>query len=231
MAAYIIRRLVGMLPTLLLVSILTFIIIQLPPVDFASQLAAQVAGSGGQADERFIEGIRHQYGLDQPLLVRYFVWMGGILHGDFGYSFQWKRPVAELIGSRLAFTLLLSCLALAFTWLVAIPIGIYAATRQYSWRDVALTTLGFLGLSVPDFMLGLIYLFVAASGFGFSASGLVTADLEQAPWTLTKVVDFLTHLGWAVVILGVAGTAQLIRIMRGNLLDVLGQQFVSTARA
>jgi len=228
---YVVRRLVGMVPTLILVSILTFIIIQLPPVDFATQLAAQVAGSGGQADERFIEVIRHQYGLDQPVWVRYFIWMGGVLHGDFGYSFEWKRPVAELIGSRLAFTMLLSCLALAFTWIVAIPIGIYSATRQYSWRDVGLTTLGFLGLSIPDFMLGLVYLYVAATFFGFSASGLVTADLEQAPWSVAKAVDFVSHLGWAVVILGVAGTAQLIRIMRGNLLEALGQQFVTTARA
>lgn len=231
MASYVLRRLVGMVPTLLLVSVLTFIIIQLPPVDFATQLAAQVAGSGGQADERFVQLIRHQYGLDQPVWLRYFVWMGGVLHGDFGYSFMWKQPVAQLIGGRLAFTLLISCLALAFTWIVAVPIGIYSATRQYSWRDVALTTFGFLGLSVPDFMLGLVYLYVAATFFGFSASGLVTADLEQAPWSVTKAVDFLTHLGWAVVILGVAGTAQLIRIMRGNLLEALGQQFVTTARA
>ena len=231
MLNYVVRRLVGMVPTLILVSILTFIIIQLPPVDFATQLAAQVAGSGGQADERFIEVIRHQYGLDQPVWLRYFIWMGGVLHGDFGYSFEWKRPVAELIGSRLAFTMLLSCLALAFTWIVAIPIGIYSATRQYSWRDVTLTTLGFLGLSIPDFMLGLVYLYVAATFFGFSASGLVTADLEQAPWSVAKAVDFVSHLGWAVVILGVAGTAQLIRIMRGNLLEALGQQFVTTARA
>jgi peptide/nickel transport system permease protein len=228
---YVIRRLIGMVPTLILVSVLTFIIIQLPPVDFATQLAAQIAGSGGQADERFIELIRHQYGLDQPVWLRYFIWVGGILHGDFGYSFMWKQPVANLIAGRIAFTLLLSCLALGLTWLVAIPIGIYSATHQYSWRDLVLTTFGFLGLSIPDFMLGLVYLYVAATFFGFSASGLVTADLEQAPLSMTKAVDFVTHLGWAVVILGVAGTAQLIRIMRGNLLEALGQQFVTTARA
>jgi peptide/nickel transport system permease protein len=163
--------------------------------------------------------------------LRYVTWIVGCLHGDFGYSFEWKQPVGDLIGSRIVFTLVLSVLALAFSWLVAIPIGIYSATRQYSAGDVALTTLGFLGLSIPDFMLGLVYLFVATVVFSASASGLVSADLEQAPWTLAKVWDFLSHLIPAVVIIGLAGTAQLIRIMRGNLLEILGQQFVTTARA
>ena len=231
MAAYITRRLLGMIPTLFLVSVLTFIIIQLPQGDYATALAAQAAASGGTGDEAFIQTIRHQYGLDQPVYLRYVTWIVGCLHGDFGYSFEWKQPVADLIGSRIAFTLVLSLLALAFSWLVAIPIGIYSATHQYSPGDVGLTTLGFLGLSIPDFMLGLVYLFVATTVFSASASGIVSSDLEQAPWTLTKVWDFISHLVPAVVILGVAGTAQLIRIMRGNLLEILGQQFVTTARA
>jgi peptide/nickel transport system permease protein len=231
MATYIIRRLITMVPTLLLVSVLTFIIIQLPQGDYATALAAQAAASGGTGDQAFIETIRHQYGLDQPIYLRYFTWIIGCLHGDFGYSFEWKQPVGSLIGGRLAFTLLVAALALAFSWLVAIPIGIYSATRQYSIGDVSLTTLGFLGLSIPDFMLALLYLFIATIVFHASASGLVSADLEQAPWTTAKVWDFVQHLFWAVVIIGVAGTAQLIRIMRGNLLEVLGQQFITTARA
>jgi peptide/nickel transport system permease protein len=231
MLAYITRRLLGMIPTLFLVSILTFVIIQLPQGDYATALAAQAAGSGGTGDEAFVQAIRHQYGLDQPVYLRYVTWIVGCLHGDFGYSFEWKRPVGELIGSRLGFTLLLSVLALGFSWIVAIPIGIYSATHQYSAGDVGLTTLGFLGLSIPDFMLGLVYLFVAAFYFNASANGLVSADLEQAPWTLVKAWDFISHLVPAVIILGVAGTAQLIRIMRGNLLETLGQQFVTTARA
>src|SRR5207302_911595 len=145
--------------------------------------------------------------------------------------FEWKQPVADLIGSRIAFTLLLSILALGFSWLVAIPIGIYSATHQYSKEDVGLTTLGFLGLSIPDFMLALVYLLVATLIVRFSASGIVSADLEQAQWSLAKAWDFLAHLIPAVVIVGLAGTAQLIRIMRGNLLEILGQQFVTTARA
>jgi peptide/nickel transport system permease protein len=231
MVNFIIRRLLGMIPTLVLVSILTFVIISLPAGDYATALAAQAAASGGTGDEAFIQTIRHQYGLDQPLYLRYVTWIVGCVHGDFGYSFEWKQPVADLIASRIAFTLLLSLLALAFSWVVAIPIGIYSATHQYSPADVGLTTVGFLGLSIPDFMLGLVYLFIATVVFGASASGLISADLEQAPWTLTKAWDFVGHLFWAVLIIGVAGTAQLMRIMRGNLLETLGQQFVTTARA
>jgi peptide/nickel transport system permease protein len=231
MAAYVTRRLLGMIPTLFLVSVLTFIIIQLPQGDYATALAAQAAASGGTGDEAFIQTIRHQYGLDQPVYVRYLTWILGCLHGDFGYSFEWHQPVADLIGSRIAITLLLSVLALGFSWIVAIPIGIYSATHQYSKGDVALTSLGFLGLSIPDFMLGLVYLFIATTVFSASASGLVSADLEQAPWGLGKIWDFISHLIPAVIIIGAAGTAQLIRIMRGNLLETLGQQFVTTARA
>ena len=183
MATYIVRRLLGMIPTLFLVSVLTFVIIQLPQGDYATALAAQAAASGGSGDEAFIQTIRHQYGLDQPVYMRYFTWMLGVLHGDFGYSFEWHQPVADLIGARIAMTLLLSILALAFSWIVAIPIGIYSATHQYSKGDVALTSLGFLGLSIPDFMLALVYLFVATTWLSASASGLVSADLEQAPWS------------------------------------------------
>jgi peptide/nickel transport system permease protein len=211
--------------------VLTFVIIQLPQGDYATALAALAAASGGSGDQAFIETFRHQYGLDQPLYLRYFTWIIGCLHGDFGYSFEWKQPVGDLIASRLAFTLLIAVLALGFSWLVAIPIGIYSATKQYSAGDVGLTTLGFLGLSIPDFMLALVYLFFATIVFHASASGLVSADLEQSPWTIPKFWDFFQHLFWAVIIIGVAGTAQLIRIMRGNLLEILGQQFVTTARA
>lgn len=225
------RRLLGMIPTLVLVSVLTFIIIQLPQGDYATALAAQTAASGGSSDEAFIQAIRHQYGLDQPIYVRYVTWILGCLHGDFGYSFEWHQPVADLIGARIAMTLLLSVLALGFSWAIAIPIGIYSATHQYSKGDVALTTLGFLGLCIPDFMLALVYLFVATMVLSASPSGLVSADLEQAPWSFAKAVDFVGHLLPAVIIIGAAGAAQLIRIMRGNLLETLGQQYVTTARA
>jgi peptide/nickel transport system permease protein len=220
-----------MIPTLFIVSILTFIIIQLPPGDFLTTLSAQAAETGGSIDLAAMENLKKQYGLDQPMYVQYWNWVSGFPRGDFGYSFEWKKPVSDLIASRLGFTLVLSGLALVFTWLVAIPIGIYSATHQYSIADFGLTTLGFLGLSVPDFMLGLIYLFVGVFVFNAPVGGLVSPELEDAPWSPTKFLDLGNHLLWPTIILGAAGTAQLIRIMRGNLLETLSQQFVTTARA
>jgi len=220
-----------MIPTLFVVSVLTFIIIQLPPGDFLTTLSIQAAQSGSSMDEGAMEALRRQYGLDQPMYVQYLSWIAGFPRGDFGYSIEWKTPVADLIGSRISFTLMYSLLALIFTWIVAIPIGIYSATHQYSWGDVALTFLGFIGLSVPAFMLGLVYLFVAAFWFNSSVGGLMTPGLEDAPWTGAKILDVANHLIWPTIIVGLAGTAQLIRIMRGNLLEILGQQYVTTARA
>src|SRR5919197_943923 len=231
MLTYIARRLLAMIPNLLLVSVVTFVIIQLPPGDFLTTLATQAAQSGGSIDEGAMESLRRQYGLDQPMYVQYVAWVSGFPRGDFGYSVEWKRPVSELIASRLGFTLVLSGLALVFMWLVAIPIGIYSATHQYSFGDVGLTALGFLGLSVPDFMLGLVYLFIGVFVFNAPVGGLVSPELENAPWTGAKVLDLVSHLIWPTIILGAAGTAQLIRIMRGNLLETLSQQFVTTARA
>jgi peptide/nickel transport system permease protein len=231
MLTYIVRRLFGMVPTLFVVSVLTFIIIQLPPGDFLTTLSTQAAATGSSMDEGAMEAMRRQYGLDQPMYVQYLSWIAGFPRGDFGYSVEWKAPVSELITSRLGFTLLFSVLALVFTWIVAIPIGIYSATHQYSWGDVLLTFLGFLGLSIPAFMLGLVYLFVAAFWFNASVGGLMTPGLENAPWDVAKVVDVVNHLFWPTIIVGAAGTAQLIRIMRGNLLEILGQQYITTARA
>ncbi|MFN8632472.1 MAG: ABC transporter permease [Chloroflexota bacterium] len=231
MLTYILRRLLGMVPTLFVVSVLTFIIVQLPPGDFITTLSTQAAVAGSSIDDRAIEALRRQYGLDQPYYVQYWEWVSGFPRGDFGYSAEWKAPVATLIASRLAFTLLLSGLALIFMWAVALPIGIYSATHQYSWGDVGLTFLGFLGLSVPDFMLALVYLFLGAFVFDVPVGGLVSSELENAPWNATKILDLGNHIIWPTIILGAAGTAQLIRIMRGNLLEILGQQYITTARA
>ena len=231
MLTYIVRRLFGMLPTLFVVSVLTFVIIQLPPGDFLTTLSIQASATGSSMDEGAMEVLRRQYGLDQPMYIQYLSWISGFPRGDFGYSIEWKTPVADLIGSRLGFTLMYSLLALVFTWMVAIPIGIYSATHQYSWGDVILTFIGFLGLSIPAFMLGLVYLFVAAFWFNSSVGGLMTPGLENEPWNATKILDVTNHLLWPTIIVGAAGTAQLIRIMRGNLLEILGQQYITTARA
>jgi len=231
MLTFVVRRVLAMIPTLLLVSIMTFIIIQLPPGDFMTSLQALAASSGSGADEAAMESLRQTYGLNEPVYVQYFKWISGFLRGDFGYSFEWKRPVSELIAGRLALTVILSGISLIIMWVVAVPIGIYSATKQGSAGDHTLTFLGFLGLSVPDFLLGLIYIFVGIFVFGTSVSGLMSSEMEQAPWGLPKILNLLSHLFFPALILSVAGMAQLIRIMRGSLLDVLGQQYITTARA
>ncbi|MBI4758812.1 MAG: ABC transporter permease, partial [Chloroflexi bacterium] len=231
MLAYILRRILVMIPTLFVVSVVTFIIIQLPPGDFITSLQAEIAASGGGQDAATLEGLRHRYGLDQPFYIQYLKWISGFPRGGFGYSLEWNAPVWDLIADRLALTLLVSGLALVFMWVVSIPIGVYSATHKYSPSDNALTLLGFLGLSVPDFMLALVYLVFATLALGMSASGLFSPGMERAPWGVPKLLDLLNHLWAPVLILGLGGTAELIRIMRGNLLDVLGQQFITTARA
>jgi len=231
MIAYIVKRILGMIPTLIIISIITFIIIQLPPGDFVTTAQAEIAASGGGMDASAVEAMRIRYGLDQPLLVQYWRWVSGFPRGDFGYSLEWSAPVWDIMAGRLGWTLLLSGLALVFMWLVSIPIGIYSARHKYSLGDNVFSFLGFLGLSVPDFMLSLMWLVFATMMLGISASGLYSPQMVDAPWNLAKFLDLLNHLWPPVVIMGVVGTAELIRIMRGNLLDILNQQYVTTARS
>lgn len=220
-----------MIPTLIIISIITFIIIQLPPGDFVTTAQAEIAASGGGMDASAVEAMRIRYGLDQPMLVQYWRWVSGFPRGDFGYSLEWSAPVWDIIAGRLGWTLLLSGLALVFMWLVSIPIGIYSARNQYSLGDNVFSFLGFLGLSVPDFMLSLMWLVFATMMLGISASGLYSPQMVDAPWSFAKFLNLLNHLWPPVVIMGVVGTAELIRIMRGNLLDILNQQYVTTARS
>jgi peptide/nickel transport system permease protein len=229
--AYIARRIVMMVPTLFVASILIFAIIQLPPTDFASSMAAQAAQSGSSVDEQTLAAIRHRYGLDQPIHMQYLHWLKGLVQGDLGYSFEWGRPVSDLIMGRIVYTMILAVAAIVFMWVVAIPIGVYSATHQYSPLDHILTFLGFIGLAVPEFLLGLIYLFVAALVFNMSVGGFFSPEMEDAAWGLAKVWDLVKHMFFPTVILALGGTAQLIRIMRSSLLDTLRQPFVTTARA
>jgi len=231
MIAYIVKRILGMIPTLIIISIITFIIIQLPPGDFVTTAQAEIAASGGGMDASAVEAMRIRYGLDQPMLVQYWRWVSGFSRGDFGYSLEWSAPVWDIIAGRLGWTLLLSGLALVFMWLVSIPIGIYSARNQYSLGDNVFSFLGFLGLSVPDFMLSLMWLVFATMTLGISASGLYSPQMVDAPWSFAKFLNLLNHLWPPVVIMGVVGTAELIRIMRGNLLDILNQQYITTARS
>src|SRR5262252_6872070 len=183
MTAFIVRRLLAMIPTLFFVSIACFVIIQLPPGDFLTSLQALAASSGSGADQAAMDNLRHQYGLDQPKWVRYVKWISGFPRGDFGYSFEWKRPVRDLIAHRLGLTILLSGLSLLLMWIVAVPIGIYSSTHQYSGTDNVLTALAFLGLSVPDFLLGLVYISVGIFVFHASVTGLFSPGLVDASWS------------------------------------------------
>lgn len=220
-----------MIPTLIIISIITFIIIQLPPGDFVTTAQAEIAASGGGMDASAVEAMRIRYGLDQPMLVQYWRWVSGFPRGDFGYSLEWSAPVWDIMAGRLGWTLLLSGLALVFMWLVSIPIGIYSARHQYSLGDNVFSFLGFLGLSVPDFMLSLMWLVFATMMLGISASGLYSPQMVDAPWSFAKFLNLLNYIWPPVVIMGVVGTAELIRIMRGNFLDILNQQYVTTARS
>ena len=231
MIALIFKRIVWMIPTLLAISIVSFAIIQLPPGDFLTSYIAALEETGAVVTQERVAALRKQYHLDQPMHIQYLQWMGGLLHGDMGMSMEWNRPVRELIGERLLLTTVISIVTLLFTWAVAIPIGIYSAVKQYSVGDYVFTFLGFLGLATPNFLLALICMYVGYSVFGTSPGGLFSAVYQNAPWSLGKVADLFAHLWVPVIVIGTAGTAGLIRIMRGNLLDELRQQYVLTARA
>jgi peptide/nickel transport system permease protein len=231
MLAYIGRRILGMIPTLIIVSIVTFIIIQLPPGDFFTTRAIEAALSGGGQDKETVKKMQERYGLDQPLYVQYWRWVSGFPRGDFGYSLEWNSPVLPIVLQRMSYTLQVGGLSLLFMIGVAIPIGIYSATHQYSFGDHALSLIGFLGLSLPGFLLALLWMFFGIIILRIPVGGEISLEMAEQPWNLAKVLDYLNHLWPPAVILGLASTAQLQRIMRGNLLDVMGQQYITTARA
>jgi peptide/nickel transport system permease protein len=231
MIAYIARRILGMIPTLFIVSVITFIIIQLPPGDFFTTLQAEIAQSGGGQDKETVAKMQELYGLDQPMYVQYWRWVSGFPRGDFGWSLEWNSPVLPLALDRMAYTMLVGGLSLVFMVGVAVPIGIYSATHQYSFGDHALSFVGFLGLSLPGFLLGLLWMFFGIIVLRIPVGGTISPEMANAPWSLAKFLDYLNHLWPAAVILGLASTAQLQRIMRSNLLDELGQQYITTARA
>ena len=233
MGSYIIRRLVYMMFTLVLVSVVGFIIITAPPGDYITYYLEALKSSGvlGDYGDEQAEAFRKIYGLDKPLYVQYIRWMGRLLRGDLGYSFQWNRPVAKIIGERLPNTVMISLLTLLFTYAVAIPIGIYSATHQYSFGDYSATVVGFVGLAIPNFMLALILMWFFYSVFDFPITGLFSSEFLDAPWSLRKFLDMIAHLPIVIIVVGTAGTAGLIRVMRACLLDELQKQYVITARA
>ncbi len=231
MLSYIVRRSIYMVVILLVLSLVSFAIIQLPPGDYVTALIAEMETSGMMITEAESVALRKQYGLDLPMYQQYFMWMWGVLHGDFGVSFQWNAPVADLIWERLPLTIVISSLSLLFVYGVAIPIGIYSATHQYSVGDYGFTFIGFAGLATPNFILALILMFLFYKYFDFSIGGLFSAEYMGKAFSFGKLVDILKHLIVPIIVVGTAGTAGVIRVMRGCLLDEIGKQYVITARA
>ncbi len=231
MLRYIVRRLLLALLTTWAISVLAFVIIQLPPGDYVTAYIAQMTASGTVVSQQLADTLREQYGLNRPLWVQYLRWMKLVLRGEFGMALEWGKPVSEVIADRLWLTMALSVGAIVITWVLALPIGIYSAVRQYSVADYVATFIGFIGLAVPSFMIALILMYAGFRYFGANIGGLFSDQFVEAPWSWAKAWDLLKHLPLPALILGLAGTAQLIRIMRANLLDELGKPYVMTARA
>jgi len=232
MFAYIVRRVLIMIPMLFLISIISFAAIQLPPGDFMTSYVAGLRSMGDNVEQEAIDSLRERYGLGQPFHIQYFKWISGIiLRGDWGQSMEWQKPVKELIWERLGLTVILSLVALMVSWFVAIPVGVYSATHQYSIPDYIMSIISFIGVGVPGFLLALIFMYFAQTQLGLNVGGLFSQEYINAPWSVGKVVDLAKHLWIPVVILAIEGTAGSIRTTRANLLDELNKPYVELARA
>nr|PZN82960.1 MAG: ABC transporter permease [Pseudomonadota bacterium] len=231
MLSYIFRRILMMIPTLLLTSVLVFTIMELPPGDYFESYMAELQAQGEGVDKGKIEFLKREYGFDKHPVERYFIWLTGMLQGDFGYSFEYQMPVSDLIGSRIFLTVLVSFATILLTWLIAFPIGIYSATHQYSWGDYGLTFLGMLGIAIPNFLLALILMYLANVWFGTSIGHLMAPEFIDQPMSWAKFKSILAHMWIPVLVIGTAGTASMIRKIRANLLDELRKQYTITAKA
>jgi len=237
---YTLRRLLIMIPTLLVISFVTFSIIKLPPGDFLSNQIAELRSQGDKAALERVEFLRKQYGLDKPFLEQYAVWVGlwptergfsGLMQGEWGWSFEHDLPVSEVVGDRMLLSFIMNFTVILFTWAVAFPIGAYAATHQYSWGDHGLTLLGYVGLATPNFLFALTLMYFANVEFGLAIGGIMDPEYLDKPWSLAKFASVLSHLWIPVIVIGTSGTAAMIRRLRANLLDELQKQYVVTARA
>ena len=231
MLRYIAHRLMVMVPTLLAISAIVFLIIQLPPGDYFTTYINELQSQGETVSRERLEFLRQQYGFDRSPVEQYFVWLFGMLQGDFGYSFEYSLPVSDVVGDRLLLSFIVSFTTIIFTWIVAFPIGVYSAVHQYSWGDYSLTFLGFIGLATPNFLLALVLQWFAHSFFGTSIGGLMDPHFLDESWSLAKAGSVLEHLWIPVVVIGTSGTAGMIRRLRANLLDELHKQYVVTARS
>lgn len=231
MVVYFLRRILYAVGLLVVASVVAFIIIQLPPGDYLTTYINQLKASGQDVDQARIENLRLQYGLDKPMYVQYWLWVSGFPRGDFGFSFGQSRPVRELIGERLGYSVMLSILALIVTYSIAIPIGLYSATHQYSFGDYLFNFIGFIGLAIPGFLLALVTLLLAYKYFGINPGGLYSRDFLNQAWSWAKFADLLKHLPLPVIVVGLSGTAGTIRVMRATMLDELKKPYVITARS
>lgn len=232
MLTFLAKRLGNMVLSLFVISIVAFIVIQLPPGDFLTTYMAQLTSAGQTVDSAEVASLNRQFGLDQPVYVQYYKWISGIvLRGDFGYSFNFRRQVTDLLNERMGYSLVLAFGTMIFVYLLALPIGVYSAIKQYSIADYIVTLLGFLGLALPSFLFALIMMYLSNKYLGISVGGLFSPKYEMAPWSLDKFWDFLSHLWVPLVVVGLSGTASLIRVMRATMLDELSQAYVETARA
>jgi len=227
---YIIRRFFFMIVLMVAMSIFSFIVIQLPPGDYLTSYIVQLESTGARVTDAQVEALKRQYGLDLPFHQRYLKWTGGMLRGDFGLSYQWNRPIADLIKERLPLSVAISLVTVMFTYTIAIPIGVYAATHPNTAGDYILTVLGFAGMAMPNFLLALIAMFLLYKYFGFAVTGLFSPEFQDAPWSFARFVDLLKNMWMPVVVVGVAGIARVIRVMRACLLDELQKPYVETAR-
>jgi peptide/nickel transport system permease protein len=231
MLSYFVRRILVMIPTLLVISLVVFFIIQLPPGDYLETMISELRAQGENVDPARIEFLRQQYGLDRPMIEQYWLWLFGLLHGDLGYSFEFELPVADVIGNRFWFTAVLAVSTTLFTYVIAFPIGIYSAVKQYSVGDYAATFFGYFGLAMPNFLFAIILMHYLNVWFGLSIGGLMDPQYIDAPWSAGKVLSVINHLWLPMLIIGTAGTAAMIRRLRANMLDELQKQYVVTARA
>jgi len=231
MLGYIGRRVLMMVPTLLAISLIVFAIIQLPPGDYFTSYMNELETRGESVDPDKIAFLKAQYGFDRPMYQQYLLWLTGMLRGDFGYSFEYDLPVRDVVGDRLLLTFIVSFATILFTWMLAFPIGVYTAVRQYSFGDYGLTFIGFIGLATPNFLLALVLQYFAHVWFGTSIGGLMDSAYVDQPWSWGKAVSVLEHLWIPVLVIGTSGTAGMIRRLRANLLDELDKQYVVTARA
>lgn len=232
MTAFILRRLLYMIVTVIAISVMTFVIIQLPPGDYVTAMVAQLNLQGTTVDPAEMAAMRARYGLDDPIWVQYWKWISAIIFaGDFGYSLEWRRPVADLLWNRLGLTFVLALVTLLFIWAISLPIGIYTAVRKNSVGDYLATFIGVLGLAIPNFLFALVLMYIAFKYFGTGIGGLFSPEFENAPWSWARVGDLAQHLIIPTIVLGTSGTAALVRILRANLLDELSKPYVTTARA